>query len=199
MIQVTELSPVEPLVITGEMLVGDIIPGFCCPGHDWTVTEIFPDANPLYTSVWGQCSNPNCNEDPGGMYQGVYRQLVEDIADWIAAERRAVTMNTGVSKEIITLPCGVRVHVSRLHAESTVSYVVRIHGLDKNNRIDEDLIYISKRRVFLAGKVTLGEVVIGVSSGDLLLSQVDAFVELLQLAKAEAQRLEDAYPTGKEV
>jgi hypothetical protein len=82
MIQAT-VNENDEIIIDGRMNEGDVVPGFCCRGHNWTVVRIFPDPNPADVSVWGQCDNPNCTEDPGGMYQGVYHQSVGDMAEWL--------------------------------------------------------------------------------------------------------------------
>ena len=67
------------MVITGEVVAGDIYPDLCCAGHNWTVVLIL-------ASAWGQCSNPDCTAgvEPGsddGYYRGVSHYCVEFIAE----------------------------------------------------------------------------------------------------------------------
>lgn len=101
-----------------------------------------------------------------------------------------------MSKELVTLPCGVQVAVKRLRTV-TGHHVVRIYTSDSSN----GLIYIYKRwlHVVLLDEVVWQEVSIQVNEQELSLTNFDTFVELLQLAKVEAQMLEDEYPAGSKV
>lgn len=69
------------IIIEGEMLIGDKIPDFCCPGYEWEVSAILD-------SVWGNCSNPDCpaydmSIGPDDHYRGVSHKDVFDIAEWM--------------------------------------------------------------------------------------------------------------------
>lgn len=86
MITVTEVSPSEPLVISGQMQVGEKVPDFCCDGFDWEVSAVLD-------SIWGNCSNPDCPNyqadiGPTDMYRGVSYTDVGDLAEWLINQRK---------------------------------------------------------------------------------------------------------------
>ena len=88
MISVSETSPTEPLVITGEMVAGDKVPNRCCQGFDWEVMAVFPADTPEDISVWGKCHNPDCPDwqrVPTDMYRGVSHVSAGDLAEWLLA------------------------------------------------------------------------------------------------------------------
>ena len=99
MITVTEISPTEPLVITGEMTVGDKVPNRCCQGFDWEVMAVFPADTPEDVSVWGLCYNPDCPDyqqdiGPADTYRGVTHVSVGDLAEWLLENNSQLTLQS---------------------------------------------------------------------------------------------------------
>lgn len=65
----------DEIVTMGEVREGDVYPGLCCAGHNFTVALVLE-------SAWGHCDNPehyHDGEDPDP-YQGVNSFSIEDIA-----------------------------------------------------------------------------------------------------------------------
>ena len=78
------------IVTSGSVKFMDNYPGFCCAVFNWEVYLLYPDDNPDYISIWGQCDNPKCTEfqeplpDP---FFGVSNSLQCDFAAWLVDGR----------------------------------------------------------------------------------------------------------------
>lgn len=81
----------DALMMVGEVVVGEEIPGICCPGYIFSVTLVFEES-----SVWGFCDNPDhrcvdCDSSDGPCaYCGVRYYNHEDIGEFIASRKTEV-------------------------------------------------------------------------------------------------------------
>lgn len=73
---------------TGTVEAGDVYPGFCCAGHNWTVAIVDPcKVEPGLTDILGGCHNPACPVAANDMlFHGVSSISLGDFAEKLATE-----------------------------------------------------------------------------------------------------------------
>lgn len=72
----------DDLIVTGEVLPGDVYHELCCPGYDFTIATVI-------VSAWGYCDNPEhrCSDHSPNetcAYCNLNNFELEDIAEFVA-------------------------------------------------------------------------------------------------------------------
>jgi hypothetical protein len=80
------LNENDDLIVTEEILPGDVYSDLCCKGYDFTIAVVI-------ISAWGHCNNPKhrCSdhaESETCTYCNVNNFEMEDIARFVMGERR---------------------------------------------------------------------------------------------------------------